>query len=210
MDVLIPQVRPVTQNKKWACWILLAFPHCDWLYLQYWKQVWFSRSLPCAFPRLLQSLRYELFSPASSKLPPTNGAGKDQQQVNMTEGCSLSYTLTNALSSSPEENTSLTSHRLEEKSYLSCGRCCRYSLILDGCFQVLRFTASPRSFKNSKKKAGNYVYKGGFLPRWVGSDLFDVPLGNIEGWPECNDSQRRSVDCEDTRKQLASFSCSVQ
>lgn len=69
MDVLIPQVRPVTQNKKWACWILLAFPHCDWLYLQYWKQVWFSRSLPCAFPRLLQSLHYELFSPATSKLP---------------------------------------------------------------------------------------------------------------------------------------------
>lgn len=160
--------------------------------------VFFKAFAMSCFPRQLQSF------------PPTNGAGKDQQQVNMTEGCSLSYTLTHALSSSPEENTSLTSHRLEEKSYLSCGRCCRYSLILDGCFQVLRFTASPRSFKNSKKKAGNYVYKGGFLPRWVGSDLFDVPLGNIEGWPECNYSQQRSVDCEDTRKQLASFSCSVQ
>lgn len=57
------------KTKKWACWILLAFPHCDWLYLQYWKKVCFSRSLPRAFPRLLQSLRYELFSPATSKLP---------------------------------------------------------------------------------------------------------------------------------------------
>lgn len=150
-----PQFRPVTQSKKWACRMLLAMHHSDWLYLQYRKR---ASAAPCHAP----------FPPQSSSKPslwavfpgnfkaslPQTVPGKDQQQVNMTEGCSLSYTLTRThtctLSSSPGENTSLTS-LLARKSYLSCGGRCRYSLILDGCFQVLWFTTSPHPFRSSTK-----------------------------------------------------------
>lgn len=36
------------------------------------------------------------------------------------------------------------------------------------------------------QKAGTYIYKEVFLPRWVASDPFDVPRGSIKQWPECN------------------------
>lgn len=124
-----------------------------------------ASAAPCRVPfsGLLQSLRYELFFPATSKLPSHKRRREGPATSQHDRGL---LALTHTLSSSPpEENTSLTSHRPRVKSYLSCGRCCRYGLILDGCFQVLRFETSPRSFTSSKKKAGNYVYKGGFLPR---------------------------------------------
>lgn len=121
----------------------------------------FSSSPPRASssPVFFKALAVSCFRRQLQSLPPTSGAGeKDQQQVNMTEVCSLSYTLPPLVHPlllppspppPPGENTSLTSP-LARKSYLSCGRRCRYSLILDGCFQVLRLTTSPRSFKRSR------------------------------------------------------------
>lgn len=82
----------------------------------------------------LQSLHCELFFPATSKLPShKRGRGKDRQQVNMTEGCSRSSTLSGThagtvSSSYPRGgNTNLTPPLPEN---VSCD--CRYCLILDG------------------------------------------------------------------------------
>lgn len=134
--------------------------------------------LPLAF---FKALAVSCFPRQLQSLPPTNGAGKDRQQVNMTEGCSLlcSPSLARQHARSPPplgENTSLTS-LLERKSYLSCGRCCRYGLILDGRFQVLRFTtALLRSFKSSKKGKEKHLQKECFSPGELAVIFLMCPL----------------------------------
>lgn len=73
-----------------------------------------ATGLPFFF--LFKALAVSCFFPWTSKLPPTNSTKKDEQQVNMTEGCMFSHTHTLPrahkrvlVSCSPRENTSLTS-----------------------------------------------------------------------------------------------------
>ncbi len=97
MDILIPQFKQVTQSKKWVCWMLLVMHHSDWLYLQYRKQ---ASAAPCHAPFPLQSSSkpslWAVFPGNFKASLPQTVQGKDQQQVNMTEGCSFSYTLSRA------------------------------------------------------------------------------------------------------------------
>lgn len=52
----------------------------------------------------------------------------------------------------------------KEKSHSCGGRCCRCSLILDGCFQVSRLTTSPHSFKGSTKGWKRHLQRSASSP----------------------------------------------
>lgn len=77
MDNLLPQLRYVTQSKKWACRMLVV--SCShWLYLQYRKPVCFGNSLPRASSSAVffKAFAVSCFSQQLQSFPPTNGAGK--------------------------------------------------------------------------------------------------------------------------------------
>lgn len=97
-------------------------------------------------PVFFKAFAVSCFSRQLQSFPPTNGAGKGPATSQHDRGLlalinPLLHIYVHPLSSSLGENTSLTS-QLGRKSYLSCGRQCRYSLILDGYFQVIHNVSS--------------------------------------------------------------------
>lgn len=157
MDILVQKFRAVTQSRECA-WLSMHRSDCiysrgdEWLPVTCLFLVFFKASAVSCFPGNFKASM------------PQPVPGKNQQQVNMTDG-----SLTHTLSTSPLENTSLTSP-LARKTYLSCGTRC---LLLDGCFQVLSFKPSPSTFKRSTK---DYIYKAVFLrsPDELAVHFFDV------------------------------------
>lgn len=150
--------RPVTVSRK-DSGIFLTMHQSGWLYLQYKKQACFSGSLPRASssPVFFKALAVSCFFPATSKPPSykhcwgrTSNKSTWPRVARSHTPISLTHMRARSLLLPPQGNTSLTSP-LARKSYLSCGRRFWSGLILDGCFQVLRFTTSLRSFKRSTK-----------------------------------------------------------
>lgn len=179
----------------------LAMHRGAWLYLQYRKRVCFSSSPPRASssPVFFKALAVSCFRRQLQSLPPTSGAGeKDQQQVNMTEVCSLSYTLPPLvhpllLPPSPPPPPG-EKHKLDITAREKVIFILWQALSVQSYFRRMLSSVATHNISSfiQEEQAGNHIYKEVFLPRWVGSDLSDVPLGSIKRRPECNYSHGKT------------------
>lgn len=162
----------------------------DWIHSAE-KSVCFSNSPPHAssLASLLQSPCCELFFPATSTLPSHRQCReRTSNKSTWPHLCILSNTHPCTLLLRFPPGKTQAWHRCLQESHIY--------LVADAVstvlFQMDAFKCCDSQHllvcSGAAQKAGNYIYKEVFFPRWVGSGLFDVPLCSIKQCPECNNS----------------------
>lgn len=151
------------------------------------------------FASLLQSPRCELFSPAASK-PPSHKRRRGKGPATSQHDRGLLALVHPPSSRAPSPPSPLPSptpggkHKLDITAREKVIFILWQALSVQSYFRRMLSSVATHNISSfiQEEQAGNHIYKEVFLPRWVGSDLSDVPLGSIKRRPECNYSHGKT------------------